>query len=268
MVRFLLTGGMLVLMPLAICPALVAQQPDDAAEASPRPTSEQLAAWIGELDSPDFAVRRSASRKLAEAGKAAIGVLTEAAQSPRRETMVRSLEILKHFLAGENEGAKSAAREALETIAKGGNALAARRAQSVLDPPNPKKPPPPTGGGIRIGPQGIQGAGGIRIAGANGVRIAGGQIQIGKGSQVITTQVNGAGRHVEVIRGDGRQIVIEDNAQGVKVVVREKNQQGKVVQRSAEAKDAKALKAKNKDLFEIYQQYDGYRKNGVTITGG
>jgi hypothetical protein len=220
------------------------------------------------LDSPDFAVRRSASRKLTEAGKAAIAPLTAAAQSPQRETMIRSLEVLKAFLDSKDESTKSAAREALETIAEGGNAIAARRAQLALDPPKSETPMPPAGGGIRIGPRGIQGIGGIRIAGANGVRIAGGQIQIGKGSQIITTQVNGAARVVQVVHGDGRQIVIDENPQRVKVVVLEKDQQGKVVERSAEAKDAKTLKSKNKELFDVYEQYDGYRKNGVTITGG
>ncbi|MEQ8786744.1 MAG: hypothetical protein RIC55_10620 [Pirellulaceae bacterium] len=265
MIRFLLLGGVLVFASFITSPIARSEESETSSSAA---TSQQIADWIGDLESPDFSVRRAASQKLADAGKSAIAALTKSAQSSERETMIRSLELLQRLLASEEEATKAAAREALESVANGGNALAARRASAALNPPKPKEQPAPGGGGIRIGPGGIQGGGGIRIAGANGVRIAGGQIQIGKGSQIITTQVNGAARLVQVVHGDGRQIVIEDDAQRVKVTVLEKDEKGKVVERSAEAKNADALKTKNKALYDVYLQYDKYRKNGVTITGG
>jgi hypothetical protein len=231
------------------------------------PSTEEVQALIAQLESADFKARQVASRRLAEAGPAAIEPLTRAAQSVERETMVRALDILAQFSKSEDESLKAAARAGLEQVAESSNPRAAARAKAILDPPKPKEPPMPrVGGGLIIGPNGIQG-GRIVIGGGNkGIQIGGGGVQLGKVGQIITTKVNGANRTVQVVHGDGQEILIEDTADRVKISVVEIGKAAKP--RSAEAKNADELKEKNAELYEIYKQYDGYRKSGVTIKGG
>lgn len=231
-------------------------------------SDEDVQRLIEQFESSDFAERQAASRRLFLAGRAVVEPLAKAAESPQRETMARTIELLQQFAASDDAETKAAARAALEQVARGSNERAATRAKAILDPPTPKQPPMPAGGGIIIGPQGIQGGGRIVIGGGGGIRIGGGQVQIGERGQIITTQVNGANRTVKVVRGNGQQIVIEDTEQSVKITVVDVAPNGKPAERSAEAKDAAALKEKNAELHEIYQQYDGYRKSGVTIKGG
>lgn len=286
MLRRMVFGGvfftLLSLLPTAAITAQDAEKDagakgaDKAAEGKDAEavelSAEEVQRLIEQLESADFRQRQLASRRLSEAGKSAVGPLTRAAQSPERETMGRSLEILERFAKAEDEQLNAAARTALETVARGDNELAARRAKAILEPPKPPRPAEPrpaVGGGIRIGGGGIQirGGGGIQIGGARGVKIANGRITVGKGAQIITTHINGAARTVKVVKGEGRQILIEDDEKHVKIVVTDAPPGGKPVERTAEAKNADELKQKNAELYEIYKEYDGYRKNGVTIKG-
>lgn len=242
---------------------------EPAADKTPL-AEEEIQELIKQFESSDFTARQNASRRLAEAGKAAIGPLTRAAQSVERETMVRSLGILDQLAKSDDESTKAAALAALEQVAEGNNPRAAARAKAILDPAPPKELPMPRGGGgLIIGPGGIQQGRIIIGGGGKGVQIGGGGVQLGKGGQIITTQVNGANRSVKVVHGDGREILIEDTAQSVKITVVEFDEKGRRgAPKSAEAKTADELKEKNAKLYEIYKQYDGYRKSGVTIKGG
>ena len=234
---------------------------------SPSLSEQEIQALVAQLESTDFTERQNATRKLAEAGKAAIGPLTRAAQSVDRETMVRALEILDQLMKSPDASTKAAARAALEVVADGSHPLASRRARAILDPPQPKELPMPAGGGgLIIGPNGIQGGRIVIGGGGNGIQIGGGGVQLGKGGQIISTKVDGANRSVKVIHGDGREITIEDTANSVKITVVELGKAA--APRAAEAKTPEELKEKNAELYATYKQYDGYRKSGVTISGG
>lgn len=83
--------------PLVVLPALlVLAGPVRAAPPSP----EQLAAWVRDLGSDDFAARENASRRLWEAGRDAEAALAPAARSPDPEVSRRARDILDRFRWG------------------------------------------------------------------------------------------------------------------------------------------------------------------------
>src|SRR5579884_3675441 len=77
---------------------LVAVSP--AAAGPPKPGAEQVARWIDQLGSDDFAVREEASRHLWAAGQAAEDALTRAARSPDVEVRRRVNDLLDKFRWG------------------------------------------------------------------------------------------------------------------------------------------------------------------------
>ncbi len=101
------------------------------ARGSDDPGRAEIAAWIEQLGSPQFARREAATKSLLAAGGEAIDPLAAALRGADLEVASRSVEILRDMLADETLAA--AAEAALERAAEQGEATAARLAESVLD---------------------------------------------------------------------------------------------------------------------------------------
>lgn len=238
---------------------------EDGQDTKSTESKANYAQLVKQLDADGFADRQVASQKLTAAGKAAIPALTEAAQSNSRETAMRALNILKKHFSSSNKELKDAAKAALEKIANGNNAVAAGRAQKVLNPPKPQNPVGP--GGIRIAPGARIQIGGqiqIRVGGA-----AGGiqrNIQVNNGVKTIETKQNGKTTRI-----------VDDPQKGIKMTVTEKKN-GKEVTKKYEAKNAAELKKKHPEAYKIYQEQSrgigigpggaGIQIQGIQIGGG
>jgi hypothetical protein len=98
-----------------------------AAEAQ----SDQIAAWIEQLGSPQFARREAASKSLLAAGLPAIDPLAKAVQAADLEVASRGVEILGDMLADETLA--EAAETALAGCAERAGSAAARLADAALD---------------------------------------------------------------------------------------------------------------------------------------
>ena len=116
---------------------LVAQEKQvDAGEAP-------VVALIKQLASSNFAERQAASQQLTKLGEQAIPRLKAAALGDNRETVTRSVDILKGHLKSANEKLQSAARAALEKISAIENGVGPRLAREALAPPKPRPQPAP-----------------------------------------------------------------------------------------------------------------------------
>lgn len=257
----LLVGFALSLVTFAGPAVTSAQQPasgavEPKAETPSKPSSEQIARWVKQLDDDAFATRQAAHQKLESAGAAAIDALRHAAVGDSHEASVRAIDILKNHFHGENKALKQSAEAALKSIAEGDQTGAARRATNALKD-EPKKvadeQPPAIGpGGIQIGPGGrIQ----LRVQ----------AIQVGgKGAKRISVKnVNGT-KEIDV-EEDGRKINIEETAEGkIKMKVTEKKD-GKEETKSYEADSADDLKKIHPNAHKIYEKYKNGGGGGIRI---
>jgi hypothetical protein len=193
-----------------------------AAEA---PSPEAIARWIRQLDADDFADREAASRRLGQAGKAAIPALIDAADDESLERSSRAMDILRGLSSSGDDRAKAAAKQALEKLAESSNPTMSRRAKEAIRlqeelPPQPLMPQP---GAIAVRRT-------ISVSNANGVRT----VNVGE---------------------NGRKIKIQDDPkQGIKVEVTE-TKNGKEITKTTEAKDAEELKKKDRAAYDLYRQY-------------
>lgn len=107
-----------------------------AAEQPKKSTSEaaggSIPHWIADLDDDRFSVRQAASRKLREAGIAAVPPLEAAADSRRSEVTRRAIEVLDSLCDSDQPETASAAGNALKRLAQSSHRLAAHRATLVL----------------------------------------------------------------------------------------------------------------------------------------
>lgn len=94
------------------------------------PTPTEIAAWIEELGSPQFARREAASKSLLASGLPAVEPLAAAIRAGDLEVASRGVEILRDMLSVEP--AASAAAAALERCAEAGSPAAARLAEAAL----------------------------------------------------------------------------------------------------------------------------------------
>lgn len=104
-----------------------------AAGASGRaaePGAAEIAAWIEELGSPQFARREAASKSLVAAGEPAVEPLVAAIRAGDLEVASRGIEILRDMLAAEPSAA--AATAALDRCAETAGPAAARLAEAAL----------------------------------------------------------------------------------------------------------------------------------------
>jgi hypothetical protein len=119
-------GGLLLGSLMAATLSVAADGP------SRPPTPAEVAAWVEQLGSPQYAQRESAARSLANAGRAAIGPLTAAIAGGDFEVASRSVEILRGMLAADDEALAAEVERRLEAVASGG-AVVARLAESALE---------------------------------------------------------------------------------------------------------------------------------------
>ncbi|MCO6456302.1 MAG: hypothetical protein J5I93_13470 [Pirellulaceae bacterium] len=224
-----------------------AQTGEPAAEEATQPAAD-VDQLIRQLDANRFAERQTASNQLSRLGAAAIPALEAAAQGASREVTTRAIDILKRHFEGGAADAKDAARQALERIQKGDNAVASRLAEQALNPEPEQPPPMPVPGIGGIAPAQIQ----IRmqaIGGANGQRI---QVQNVNGVKTIEVQEN------------GRKIKIEEDPnKGIQVEVTEKKDGKETTQKYA-AKSAEELKKQHPEAHKIYDKYS-QQQGGIQI---
>ena len=220
----------------AICseslPPLMAAAPENQQQAA------EISKTVEQLKSGRFNERETASRKLAEFGRAAIAPLTEAAMGSQREVTMRAINILKKYLESNDQETRKAARAALETIATGTQASAARQAQQVLNPPAPPEPEAPPAGRIRVFGGPIQ----IRV-----------QAGVAGNQRIRIKQVNGV-KEIEAVENDRKVTIKEGPGIGIKLEVTEKKD-GKETTKKYEAKDADELSKKHPEAYKLYKKY-------------
>jgi hypothetical protein len=235
---------------LLAAPSIVVAQDAETqppTESNAAPTSEEIDQLIQQLDAKRFADRSEASRRLATLGEQAIESLQKAAGSESRETSVRSIEILKEHLESEDETLKTAARQALETLAQGEGAGAQRAADALKPKAETPNRPQAMPGNIQIG------GGNIQI-----------QVQAIAGNQksVRVKNVNGV-KEIEVDENGEKTKIIEDPANGIKVEVTRKTKEGQEETKKYEAKDAEELKQKHPEAHKLFDKYS--KENGIGI---
>ncbi len=208
-----------------------------AAEADAPPASEASAERIGELieqlDADQYSQRQDALEKLIAIGKPAIEAVSQAATTGSLEVTSRSIDVLKKLYQSSDEATKSAAEAALQKLADGGHPSSARRAKAVL------KPKQEAGQGVPVARQVIIGNAQFNIMGGN--------------KRVSVKTVNGV-KTIEVQEGDKKTKIVSDPQQGIKAEVTTKKD-GKETTQKVEAKNADELKKKNKEVYDLYQQY-------------
>jgi hypothetical protein len=203
---------------------------------------------ITQLDAPDFAERQEASRKLSEVGKSVFAELEKSAETGTREVATRAIEILRQHFAGGDDETRQSAKAALERLARSGNASAAQRAASALNPQ-----PSAT-----IAQQAV---GGINPAMIPLIQQRGIQIQVGGGLmpnvvQRTSIRNNNGIKEIEVQKGDKLTKVKDVAAGGIQVEIIEKIN-GQETTRKIDAKDLDDLKKKDADAAQIYERYSG-----------
>ena len=109
-----------------------AEPPADAASA-PEFSPSDIQGWVADLDSDQFADRESATKQLIDARRLAIGPVVVAMAENRREIIARGAYVLEALAQCGDRATEEAAQSALESLAAGSNALAARRAIASLD---------------------------------------------------------------------------------------------------------------------------------------
>ena len=228
----------LTLALLAVCLGAVAPVTILAAEPVDENQRMEIGKVIEQLKSGRFNERETASRQLAEFGRAAIGPLTEAAMGKQREVTMRAIDILKKHLASTDAETRKAAKAALEQIAAGPQASAARQAQQVLNPPAEPEAEAPPAGRIQVFGGPIQ----IRV-----------QAGLAGNQRIRIKQVNGT-KEIEA-EENGRKVTIkEDKNNGIQMEVTEKKD-GKETTKKYAAKNADELAKKHPDAHKLYKKY-------------
>ncbi len=207
---------------------------------------------VRQLGSDQFAERRSASDALQELGKAAFPALSEAAKSGDREVTTRATAILKHHLKSNDQETLDAAQKALQGLAEDSHAVAARLAKQALKPEEPE---------VEVNPV---------LRNLRAAQIAQIQIQVQGGNNARQVRVKVANGNKEIkIKEQGREIEIQQAADGsIKMQVTEKKN-GKDVVKKYEAKNVDDLKKKHPEAHKIYQQHNrqGIQLGGIRIGG-
>lgn len=199
--------------------------------------AEDIDKLMEQLDANRFSERQAAQQKLQEAGKAAVPALEKGTQHVSREVAVRSWEVLKNHFQGSDDANKTAAKEALERLAKNNDAALAKRAGEILAPPKPQ-PQFPQGVPRRIGNAQIQ------------IQVVGGA---GGNKRVSVKDVNGV-KEIEAEENGKKVKINDDPANGIKMEVTQKRD-GKEATQKYEAKDAAELKTKHPEAHKLYEEY-------------
>jgi hypothetical protein len=102
------------------------------ADADGAPSQEKIRDWIADLDADEYWVREAATKKLHQAGPAALAALAEAGKSEKLEVSTRAIGVLSRLLEANDAKTELAAETALEEIAAGRVSSAASHAESAL----------------------------------------------------------------------------------------------------------------------------------------
>jgi S1-C subfamily serine protease len=111
-----------------------AEAPEGEANSRERaaPSAEEIGRWIAQLDSDEYWTREEASKRLFQAGRAAVAALGEAARSHKLETSTRAVGVLARLLDLDDAQIEESAEAVLEEIAGSRVTSAATRAQTAL----------------------------------------------------------------------------------------------------------------------------------------
>lgn len=195
---------------------------------------QRIDTFIKQLTSPNFTERQAASQQLATLGQSAIPKLTATALGKNRESVTRSVDILRGHLKSADKKLQVAAKAALEKLSNIEEGVGPRLAREALAPPKPRPVPGQAVPGFKMLPQ-IQlqvqgGAQGIKMRNVNGIK------------------------DIEVTE-NGRKVKIHDDPnQGIKVEIIE-TKEGKPVTRAFKAKNADELKKKSPEAHKLYEKY-------------
>lgn len=226
---WLLLFGLAFSSATAISPAAVADEPA-VADAS----AERIAELIKQLDADQYSDRQDAQDALIAIGRPAIEAVGQAATAGSLEVTSRSIDILKKLYDSPDEATKSAAEAALKKLADGDHASSARRAKAVLKAKEP------------AANQGVPGAGRVIIGNA--------QFNIQGGNKRVSVRTVNGVKTIDVQEGDKNTKIVVDAQGAIKAEVTTK-QDGKDKTEKIEAKNADELKKKNKEVYDLYQQY-------------
>jgi hypothetical protein len=225
--------ALLFLFALGCC---LVNAADEAAPEEPTanaPSSERIDELIKQLDADRYSDREDAMKELIAIGKPAIEPLTGAATAGSLEVTSRAIDVLKHLYESPDEASKTAAEQALKTLANGNHRPAARRAQEVL------KPEPDTA---------------QQALGVPRIVIGGAQFGIRGGNKNVSVRTVNGVKTIEVQEGDKRTKIVDDPKKGIEAEITTKKD-GKEKTEKIQAKNADELKKKNKEVFDLYQQY-------------
>lgn len=211
---------------------------------------QKIADLVKQLDAEEFPARQEASKELEALGEKAVAALEKATASDSSEVSMRSFDILRGQFEKGPAGAKEAARQALDRIAKADRGPASKRAGEILNPPAQSSSVTPVRPGIARAAIPLPAAGGIRIAGARvmiaGAAAGGGvetKIKIEDG--VKTTEVKDKDRQVKIVEEAEKSLTVEVTEAA----------DGKETTAKFEAKNAEEMKTKNPKAYEIYEKY-------------
>ena len=101
--------------------------------AAAAPPPAEVAAWIEQLGSPQYAQREAAAKHLAGAGRLALPALGEALAAGDLEVASRGVEIVRGMMIAEDEELAAAAERLLEQVATSDASAVGRLAEAALE---------------------------------------------------------------------------------------------------------------------------------------
>jgi hypothetical protein len=254
MARALLLASISLVIPLWLAGSSCTRADDASAgvaqEPLPQSGDEEIARLCRQLGDADFWIREQATRQLLAGGNAVIDPVAAAAESDSLETVMRCLIVLRALYQRPEEPTKEAARAALERLSSSRQRSVARRANEILNPPEPYSPAAQR---LLLRANAGAGAMGVRVfqAANPGALPAG-------GIRIRTTSVNG---NVTITaEEDGRRVVItHQNEENIVVIVTEPPAAGEKEGKSTEsrAKDLAELKEKHPEAHRLFERYGG-----------
>jgi hypothetical protein len=243
------------------------------AQESRSAISPEVEKLIRQLDADDFADRTSASEQLAKLGQEAVPALEAGVSSASPETAMRSFALLQELFEKGNEAAKSAAKAALERLAKGDGRVSLQ-AKNLLTPPQP--PADPNQAGIVAG---IGIARGRILLGRGGLArvaipvemapraIAAAEVHVARS---ISTSIGPDGVKTINVDDNGKKIrIVDDPKKGIEGEYTE-TKDGKETTQKFAAKDADELKTKHPEAHKLYLQFakgEVVRAEAIAVAG-
>ncbi|MBW3600161.1 MAG: PDZ domain-containing protein [Planctomycetes bacterium] len=105
---------------------------EEAKDAVPAATPEQIQKWIGDLDSDRYQAREDATAGLLRAGYDAVTPVAEAAAQGGLEAAIRAIYVLREAALSTDSRTADAAERALQSLAEGRGEAAPRAAKTLV----------------------------------------------------------------------------------------------------------------------------------------